>query len=122
MLFRSLYHLLGEHFELRDQSFLWMKSLAEPDQLFSFASDVPFFGSYFNLLPVFMALTTLLTIKLSPAPAGKNKVAWKQNLILAILAIGFFLLFYTFPSGMVLYWTAANLLHLLHAFFIRVHQ
>ena len=120
--FVALYHLLGEHFELRDQSFLWMKSLAEPDQLFSFAFDVPFFGSYFNVLPVFMALTTLLTIKLSPAPAGNIKVAWKQNLMLAGLAIGFFLLFYTFPSGMVLYWTAANLLHLLHAFFIRQTQ
>jgi YidC/Oxa1 family membrane protein insertase len=114
-IFVALYHLLGQHFELRDQPFLWMPSLAEPDQLFSFGFDVPFFGSYFNLLPAFMALTTLLTIKLSPAPAADDKAAWKQNLMLAGLAIGFFVLFYTFPSGMVLYWTAANVLHLLHA-------
>ncbi len=114
-IFVALYHLLGQHFELRDQPFLWMPSLAEPDQLFSFGFDLPFFGSYFNLLPAFMALTTLLTIKLSPAPAADDKVAWKQNLMLAGLAAGFFVLFYTFPSGMVLYWTAANILHLMHA-------
>jgi len=114
-IFMALYHLLGQHFELRDQPFLWMPSLAEPDQLFSFGFDVPFFGSYFNLLPAFMALTTLLTIKHSPAPAADEKAAWKQNLMLVGLTIGFFVLFYTFPSGMVLYWTAANVLHLLHA-------
>lgn len=114
-IFVALYHLLGQHFELRDQPFLWMPSLAEPDQLFPFGFDVPFFGSYFNLLPALMALTTLLTIKLSPAPAADEKAAWKQNLMLAGLTIGFFVLFYTFPSGMVLYWTAANVLHLLHA-------
>lgn len=114
-IFVAIYHLLGQHFELRDQPFLWMPSLAEPDQLFSFGFDVPFFGSYFNLLPAFMVLTTLLTIKLSPAPAADDKAAWKQNLMLAGLAIVFFVLFYTFPSGMVLYWTAANVLYLLHA-------
>lgn len=67
--FVALYHLLGQHFELREQSFLWMNSLAEPDQLFSFGVDLPFFGSYFNFLPALMALTTLASIKLSPAPA-----------------------------------------------------
>lgn len=118
----ALYHLLGQHFELRDQAFLWMKSLAEPDQLFSFGFDVPFFGSYFNLLPAFMALTTLLTIKLSPAPATDDKAAWMQNLMMAGLTAGFFALFYTFPSGMVLYWTAANVSHLLHDFFVRRHS
>jgi membrane protein insertase Oxa1/YidC/SpoIIIJ len=28
------------------------------------------------------------------------------------MAIAFFLLFYPFPSGMVLYWCVANLLHI----------
>ncbi len=114
-IFVAIYHLLGQHFELRDQPFLWIPSLAEPDQLFSFGFDVPFFGSYFNLLPAFMVLTTLLTIKLSPAPFADDKAGWKQNLMLAVLAFVFFVLFNAFPSGMVLYWTAANVLYLLHA-------
>lgn len=118
-IFVALYHLLGQHFDLRDQSFLWMPSLAEPDQLLSFGFAVPFFGSYFNLLPVFMTLTTLLTIKLSPVPATDTKAARNQNLMLAGMTVGFFLTFYTFPSGMVLYWTTSNVLHLLHAAALR---
>jgi len=86
-----LYHLLGQHFELREQSFLWVNSLAEPDQLFSFGVDLPFFGSYFNFLPALMALTTLASIKLSPAPAADASV--KQNLMLILMTLGFFLLF-----------------------------
>lgn len=114
-IFVALYHLLGQHFELRDQAFLWIDSLAEPDQLFNLGVDLPFFGSYFNLLPALMALTTLASIKLSPAPAADGNASLRQSMMLIVMTLGFFLLFYSFPSGMVLYWTAANLLHLLHS-------
>lgn len=113
-IFVALYHLLGQHFELREQSFLWIKSLAEPDQLFSLGIDLPFFGSNFNFLPALMALTTLASIKLSPAPAADEQSSSTQRLMMLLLTLGFFLLFYSFPSGMVLYWTAANILQLAH--------
>lgn len=118
-IFIALYHLLGQAFDLRSASFLWMDSLAEPDQLFSFGYDLPFFGTYFNLLPVLMAFTTMLSIKLSPAPAVSPKEALRQNIMLLLMTLGFFLLFYSFPSGMVLYWTMANLLHLVHGLYVR---
>jgi len=113
--FVALFHVLGQAFELRQASFLWMDSLAKPDQLFGFGTDLPFFGSYFNLLPVLMALTTLATIKLSPAPASSDAERRRQNVFLTLMAVAFFLLFYPFPSGMVLYWTMANVLHILQA-------
>lgn len=114
-IFIALYHLLGQFFELRDQPFLWIETLAKPDQLFSFGVDMPFFGAYFNLLPALMAFTTILSIKLSPAPAIDEQASFKQNLGLAIMTLSFFLLFYSFPAGMVLYWTMANLFHVLHS-------
>ena len=114
-IFVALFHVLGQAFELRDASFLWMDSLAKPDQLFSFGIDLPFFGGYFNLLPVLMAITTLMTIKLSPAPASSDAERRRQNIFLGLMALAFFLLFYPFPSGMVLYWTMANVLHILQA-------
>jgi len=113
-IFVALFHLLGQVFELRDASFLWMKTLAEPDRLFSWGVDLPFFGTHFNLLPVLMAVTTMLSIKLAPAPASDQQSAFRQNIMMVLITIGFFLLFYPFPSGMVLYWTMANLLHLAH--------
>lgn len=103
--FVALFHVLGQAVELQDASFLWIDTLGLPDRLFSFGKNLPFFGAYFNLLPFLMAFSTLLTIRLLPSP-GQN------TLFLVLMAAGFLLLFYPFPSGMVLYWTAANVLQI----------
>lgn len=112
-IFIALFHVLGRAFELRAAPFLWIDTLAEPDRLFCLGMNLPFLGEYFNVLPAFMAVTTLLTIKIAPAPAADKSGRFWQNIILIFVAIGFFMLFYTFPSGMVLYWSMANVLHLL---------
>ncbi|NWD23856.1 membrane protein insertase YidC [Pseudomonas yamanorum] len=113
-IFISLYHLLGQTFELRDASFLWMKTLSEPDQLFSLGIDLPVFGSYFNLLPVLMSLTTILSIKLNPTSSPNGKSSLRESLTSGLMGLAFFVLFYSFPSGMVLYWTVANFLQVVH--------
>ena len=118
-IFIALYHLLGQLFELRDQPFLWIATLAEPDKFFSLGTNLPFFGAYFNFLPVLLALSTIASIKLSPAPASDRKSSARQNIFFAFITLGFFLLFYSFPAGMVLYWTAANLLHLAHILYVQ---
>ncbi|HCN45527.1 MAG TPA: hypothetical protein DIT18_07595 [Pseudomonas sp.] len=110
--FVALFHLLGQTFELREASFLWIKTLAEPDQLFPLGIDLPLFGAYFNLLPVLMALTSLASIKLASVPDGQS--ATRQAISSAVMGLGFFVLFYSFPAGMVLYWTVANILQVVH--------
>ncbi len=114
--FVALYHLLGQTFELKEANFLWINSLAEPDKFFKLENEIFFFGSYFNLLPVLMTITNLLTIKLNSLTTDDNKNNFSQNLILILSAVGFFMLFYSFPSGMVLYWTVANFLNLGYIF------
>ena len=118
-IFIALFHVLGQAYELRDAPFLWMDTLAEPDQLFHFGTELPFFGAWFNLLPVLLALSTLLTLKLSPAPAADRAAQRRQNYFLGLMTVGFFLIFYPFPSGMVLYWTAANILHIAQSLVMR---
>jgi YidC/Oxa1 family membrane protein insertase len=110
--FIALFHVLGQAVELQGASFLWIDSLGLPDRLFSFGRDLPFFGAYFNILPFLMALSTLLTITLSPS-SGQNSI------FLVIMAVGFLLLFYPFPSGMVLYWTMANLLQIFQQMLVK---
>ena len=116
-IFIALFHLLGQTFELKEASFLWIQSLAAPDKFFSLGRELPFFGSYFNLLPVLMSLTNLLSIKISSVPSADGKTPFVQNISLGLMTLGFFLLFYSFPSGMVLYWTMANILHLGYCLF-----
>jgi YidC/Oxa1 family membrane protein insertase len=116
-IFIALFHLLGQTFELKEASFLWIESLAAPDKFFSLGRELPFFGSYFNLLPVLMSLTNLLSIKISSVSSTEGKTPFGQNVSLGLMTLGFFLLFYSFPSGMVVYWTMANILHLTYCLF-----
>ncbi|MDP1622338.1 MAG: YidC/Oxa1 family insertase periplasmic-domain containing protein [Bacteroidales bacterium] len=109
----ALFQVLGVAFELRDAGFLWIRTLAEPDKLFSFGFNIPLLGSDFNILPVLMAVVTLLSFKLSPAPSAEKKGQVTQNLFLIAMTLVFFLLFYSFPAGMVLYWTFANVFHIM---------
>jgi len=117
-IFVALFNVLGQVFELRNAQFLWMDTLAEPDRLFALGFEVPLLGSYFNLLPVLMALSTLLMIGMSSSPTSdvdnKKRKAWP----LLLMTFGFFVLFYPFPAGMVLYWTMANVLHLMQQWFV----
>lgn len=118
-IFIALFYLLGQSFELRETSFMWIETLAEPDRLFSFGVDLPFFGSYLNLLPLVMTLTNIYSIKISQPRTEDSGKSFKNNLFLIIVAISFFLLFYSFPSGMVLYWTMANVLQLIHQIMLK---
>ena len=108
----ALFQVLGTAEALRDARFLWIGSLAQPDKLFSFGFNIPLLGSYFNLLPFLMSGFTLLSFKLAPAPTAEKKEQRLQNLFLVAMTLMFFFLFYSFPSGMVLYWTFANIFHI----------
>jgi len=111
-IFVALFNVLGQVFELRDASFLWIDTLAEPDRLFALGFEIPLLGSYFNLLPVLMAASTLLMIGMSSSPTSDGDIKKRQRWPLLLMTFGFFVLFYPFPAGMVLYWTMANVLHL----------
>jgi len=108
----ALFHGLGSAWALRDASFLWIDSLAEPDRLLPLGMTLPLLGDHLNLLPLLMTVVTLASLRLSPAPASSAAARRRQDLGLVAMALVFLVLFYPFPSGMVLYWTAANLLHI----------
>jgi len=108
----ALFHGLGSAWALRDAGFLWIDSLAEPDRLLPLGVTLPWLGDHLNLLPLLMTVVSLMALRLSPPPAADGAARRRQNLGLIVMALVFLVLFYPFPSGMVLYWTAANLLHI----------
>ncbi len=113
-IFTTLFNLLGQAYELRGVSFLYIEDLAQPDRLFPFGATLPFFGSHFNLLPVLMALTMVVTTGLGARPGADKSETAKQMRTMGFLAVVFFALFYSFPAGLVLYWTASNVLQFVH--------
>ncbi len=111
--FIAAFDMLGENIALHEASFLWIADLAKPDQWLALPITLPFFGSHLNLLPCLMTVFTLLTSWLQQEDALTPELNHQQRTRLFWMAGAFFLLFYTFPAGMVLYWTTNNVLALL---------
>ena len=90
--FIALYWVLLSSVEMRNAPWaMWIHDLASPD---------PYF-----ILPVVMTLTTLLQTSLNPAPPDpmQAKMMWFMPLIFSVM-------FFFFPSGLVLYYIANNVL------------
>jgi len=109
----AVFNMLGELPLLSGQAFWWISDLAYPDAILAAGDSnmaVPMFGNSLNLLPVLMTLITLgaaIFYRDHVAPAAET-IKQKRNLY--FMAFAFFVLFYPFPSSMVLYWATANLL------------
>ncbi len=108
-IFIGLYFVIGESFELRGISFLWMEDLALPDRLLGLGFEIPYFGSYLNLLPILMAASQVLVSGQSPPGADPKQVSGQRK-AMAIMALVFFFLLYNFPAALMLYWLCTNLL------------
>ncbi len=93
--FIALYWVLLGAVELRQAPFaLWITDLSKPD---------PFY-----VLPVVMAITSFIQVKLSPAPADPV-----QAKVMMFMPIAFSVMFLFFPAGLVLYWLVNNVLSIL---------
>jgi len=111
--FIAAFDVLGENVALNQASFLWIGDLAKPDRWLALPVVIPFFGGYLNLLPILMTGVTVLTSWVQTDPSLTPDLLRRQQVRLFMMAGAFFLLFYTFPAGMVLYWTTNNVLHLM---------
>ncbi len=90
--FIALYWVLLSSVEMRNAPWIgWIHDLSAPD---------PYF-----ILPVIMTLSTLLQTALNPAPPDplQAKLMWFMPLIFSVM-------FFFFPSGLVLYWITNNIL------------
>ena len=95
--FRSTIEFRGAPF------FGWITDLSAPDTLITLA------GFPVNVLPVVMGATMFLQQKLMATPAGGGQ----QKLMLYFMNVFFLFLFYSFPSGLNLYYSVFNFLSII---------
>ena len=100
----GLYYALQSSISLRQAPFaLWIDDLSRPETLFT----VPGLELPIRLLPILMALSMVVQQKLTPATSMDPA---QQRMMMIMMPLMFGFLFYTFPSGLVLYWFVSNLL------------
>jgi len=108
--FIGAFDMLAENIHLSGESFLWIADLSHPDAFMALPFSLPFFGGYLNLLPFIMTGLSFVASKLHSHPDMNLLQQRKQSRNLVLMSLGFLVLFYTFPAGMVLYWTTNNLI------------
>ncbi len=108
--FIGAFDMLAENIHLSGESFLWIADLSHPDAFLQLPFQLPFFGGYLNLLPFIMTGFSFVASKLHSHPAMDVAQQRKHARNLVLMSLGFLVLFYTFPAGMVLYWTTNNLI------------
>ncbi|MBM4154302.1 MAG: membrane protein insertase YidC [Lentisphaerae bacterium] len=93
----ALFNVLRGAIELRFAPFLWIADLSEPENLL--AGMLPF-GLALNPLPLVMTAMQVWQTKLTPS--GGDPAQQKMMLWMPVVMLYFF---YSFPAGLVLYWT-----------------
>ncbi len=102
--FIALYWVLLSSVEMRNAPWvLWIRDLSAPD---------PYY-----ILPLVMTLTTVLQTALNPAPPDpmQAKLMW-------FMPLAFSVMFFFFPSGLVLYWITNNILSIVQQWIINTRM
>ncbi len=118
-IFIAVFDMLGESMMLKGQSFLWISDLSRPDYWISLPFVIPYFGETLNLLPLLMMVITALSAFNFQDKHLQGELMKQQQIKLYFMALAFFILFYTFPAGMVLYWTASNGMQLIKTLVVK---
>jgi YidC/Oxa1 family membrane protein insertase len=98
--FLGFYRMLSSAVELRHESFLWVTDLSMPDTLF----EIPGLNIPFNLLPLLMAVTMVIQMKVAPQSGDAT-----QRMIFMLMPVVFLVICYNFASALSLYWTTTNI-------------
>lgn len=106
--FIGAFNMLSENIWLSGESFLWISDLSLPDAVATLPFSVPFLGSGVNLLPFIMIALSVPASMLRNKGEGDSATHARHSRNLVLMSLLFFLLFYTFPAGMVLYWVVNN--------------
>ncbi|HVN40039.1 MAG TPA: membrane protein insertase YidC [Myxococcota bacterium] len=110
--FIGLFYALRSSLELRHAPFVgWINDLSAPDLLFT----LPGMNLPVRVLPLVMGVTMFIQQKITPMQTPDPTQA---RMMMVVMPVMMTVLFYQFPSGLVLYWMLSNVLAILNQLWI----
>jgi YidC/Oxa1 family membrane protein insertase len=107
--FFALYSALSSSIDTLNAPFLfWIQDLSMPDTV------AQVMGVNINILPILMTATTYVQQKFTTVDTGNQS----QKIMMMMMPLLFIWIFWSMPSGLVLYWTVQNLLQIAHQFYV----
>ncbi len=114
--FIGLFYALRSSIQLRQAPFVgWIDDLSAPDVLF----EIPGIGIPLRVLPLIMGATMVFQQRITPMQ-GMDPA--QQKMMQTMMPIVMTVVFYQFPSGLVLYWMVSNMLAIAHQLWIGKHM
>jgi YidC/Oxa1 family membrane protein insertase len=111
-IFTGLFFTFQSLAQLRFQSFLWIPDLSMPDVI----PGLETIGGFpIHILPVFMGITMLANMRLTPMP----NVEGQQKIIFYGMMVFFPVICYGMPSALMLYYSVQNVLTIFQTFHTR---
>ncbi len=115
----AMFNLFNNYFEFRGAMFIpgWIPDLSVGDSVYTLNFNLPLLGNQIRILPVIYLISQLIYGKFSSATtAGAN--AAQMKIMMYAMPILCFFMFYSAPSGLLLYWTISNFLTLVQQIFL----
>jgi YidC/Oxa1 family membrane protein insertase len=110
-IFIALYRALGSSVELWHAPFaLWITDLSAPDTLFTISFGADVFAV--RALALIMGISMFIQQKMSPTGGDPRQA----KMMLYMMPIMFTFIFWSMPSGLVLYWLVNNVLQIGHQY------
>jgi YidC/Oxa1 family membrane protein insertase len=109
--FIGLFYSLRSTIQLRQAPFFgWIDDLSVPESLF----EIPVLDLPFRVLPLIMGASMVLQQRITPTQMDPAQA----KMMMTVMPIMMTVIFYQFPSGLVLYWMISNLLAIAHQLWI----
>lgn len=110
----SMYQLFYNYFEFRGASFIpgWVDDLSKGDTVYVFEGSYPVIGNTFRILPIIYLVSQLCYGIVTQNGGTATGSGMNMKIMMYGMPIMFFLLFYSAPAGLLLYWTVSNIFQL----------
>lgn len=111
----AMYNLFNNYYEFYGSSFIpgWIDDLSSGDSVYTLGFNIPFLGNEIRLLPIIYLASQLLYGKITGTGSGGGVNNIQMKIMMYGMPIIFFFIFYNFPSGLILYWTASNIFQMI---------
>ncbi len=109
----AMFGLFNNYFEFRGAMFIpgWIPDLSLSDSVGTFPEGLWFVGGLnISILPFIYVASQLLFTKITQSTATASNPSMKY--MMYFMPLAFFFMFYSAPSGLLIYWTVSNFLQL----------
>ncbi len=114
----AMFRFFPSSIELRQKGFLWVDDLSGYDSILDFGFNIPFYGDHLSVFPILMAVTMILSQKLTQMPQQNNQMPG-MKMMLYLMPVMFLFIFNNSASGLSYYYFLANLITIGQTFLMR---